>query len=56
MFYPIVLSVLVVRLVLQQVVYGADQQSWGSIRGALRKGGAKDGPVTLVLERRVYDR
>lgn len=40
---------------LQQVVYGADKQSWAKIRGALRKGEVKDGPVTLVLERRVYD-
>eukprot|EP00882_Tetradesmus_deserticola_P006919 GHRQ01007289.1.p1 GENE.GHRQ01007289.1~~GHRQ01007289.1.p1 ORF type:complete len:321 (+),score=76.04 GHRQ01007289.1:173-1135(+) len=37
------------------VVYGADKQTWASIRGALRKGEPKDGPVTLVLERRVVD-
>jgi hypothetical protein len=35
------------------VVYGADKQTWANIRGALRKGEPKDGPVTLVLERRV---
>lgn len=40
-------------LLVSQVVYGADKQSWASIRTALRKGEAKDGTVTLVLERRV---
>lgn len=35
------------------VMYGADRQSWSSVRGALRKGEAKDGAVTLVLERRI---
>ncbi|GFR48679.1 hypothetical protein Agub_g10634, partial [Astrephomene gubernaculifera] len=34
------------------VVYGADKQSWTSICGALKKGEARDGDVTLVLERR----
>jgi hypothetical protein len=38
-----------------QVVYGADKQAWGNIRSALRKGEPKDGPVTLVLERRVVN-
>lgn len=36
-----------------QVVYGADKQKWANVRSALRKGEPKDGPVTLVLERRV---
>jgi hypothetical protein len=36
-----------------QVVYGADKQSWANVRTALRKGEAKDGSVTLVLERRI---
>lgn len=36
-----------------QVVYGADKQSWSGIRTALRKGEAKDGDVTLILERRI---
>lgn len=35
------------------VVYGADKQKWANVRSALRKGEPKDGPVTLVLERRV---
>jgi hypothetical protein len=35
------------------VLYGADNQSWASVSGALRKGEAKDGEVTLILERRV---
>ncbi|EFJ42115.1 hypothetical protein VOLCADRAFT_119533 [Volvox carteri f. nagariensis] len=35
-----------------QVVYGADKQSWSSICGALKRGEARDGDVTLVLERR----
>eukprot|EP00775_Hariotina_reticulata_P008175 gene8175-8366_t len=34
------------------VVYGADKQAWGSIKGALRKGERRDGPITLILERR----
>ncbi|GLC39054.1 hypothetical protein PLESTF_000515100 [Pleodorina starrii] len=34
------------------VVYGADKQSWSAICGAMKKGEAKDGDVTLVLERR----
>jgi hypothetical protein len=38
-----------------QVVYGADKQTWANIRSALRKGEPKDGPVTLILERRVVD-
>jgi hypothetical protein len=33
------------------VVYGADRQSWNSVCGALHKGLARDGDVTLVLER-----
>lgn len=40
------------RYVTWQVVYGADKQTWASIRGALRKGDKADGAVTLVLERR----
>jgi hypothetical protein len=39
--------------VVSQVVYGADKQSWANVRSALRKGEAKDGTVTLVLERRL---
>eukprot|EP00879_Flechtneria_rotunda_P002418 GHRR01002615.1.p1 GENE.GHRR01002615.1~~GHRR01002615.1.p1 ORF type:complete len:300 (+),score=51.45 GHRR01002615.1:96-995(+) len=35
------------------VVYGADKQPWAKVRAALRKGEVKDGPVTLILERRV---
>lgn len=35
------------------VVFGADRQSWAQVRTALGKGDARDGPVTLVLERRV---
>lgn len=34
-------------------MYGADKQSWANVRTALRKGEAKDGDVTLILERRV---
>ncbi|KAG2446849.1 hypothetical protein HYH02_008006 [Chlamydomonas schloesseri] len=34
------------------VVYGADRQTWSGVCGALKKGEAKDGEVTLVLERR----
>lgn len=34
-----------------KVLYGADNQSFGNLRTALRKGEAKDGPVVLVLER-----
>jgi hypothetical protein len=37
---------------LLQVVYGADKQAWSSIKGALRKGERRDGPITLILERR----
>jgi hypothetical protein len=37
---------------LWQVVYGADKQVWSRVRNALRKGEARDGSVTLVLERR----
>jgi hypothetical protein len=39
-----------------QVVYGADKQSWASVRSALRKGEVKDGEVTLILERRSLPR
>lgn len=34
------------------VVYGADKTKWASLKGALKRGAAKDGDVTLVLERR----
>ena len=34
-----------------KVLYGADNQSFGNLCIALRKGEARDGPVTLVLER-----
>ncbi len=34
------------------MLYGADRQTWTSVSAALRKGEAKDGEVTLVLERR----
>ena len=34
-----------------QVLYGADGQTWSGVRGALRRGTAKDGEVTLILER-----
>ncbi|KIZ00235.1 hypothetical protein MNEG_7727 [Monoraphidium neglectum] len=37
------------------VVYGADKGKWGAIRTALRRGTYRDGPVTLVLERRVVE-
>jgi hypothetical protein len=33
-------------------VYGADNTKWSGLRAALRRGTVKDGPVTLVLERR----
>ncbi len=36
-----------------QVVYGADGETWPAVMGALRKGDVSDGPVTLVLERRM---
>lgn len=35
------------------VMYCADGQAWPSVVAALRKGDARDGPVTLVLERRL---
>ncbi|PSC75309.1 peptidase S9 [Micractinium conductrix] len=35
------------------VVYGADGQTWPQVAAALRKGLVADGPVTLVLERRL---
>jgi hypothetical protein len=31
--------------------FGADQQKWSSIRGALRKGLVEDGDVCIVVER-----
>lgn len=35
------------------VLYGADGQAWPAVVGALKKGLLEDGPVTLVLERRL---
>lgn len=35
------------------VCYGADGQRWPQVIAALQKGLVADGPVTLVLERRV---
>lgn len=35
------------------VVYGADSERWPSVVTALKRGLVADGPVTLVLERRV---
>ena len=35
------------------VVYGADGQTWPAVVAALKKGLVADGPVTLVLERRL---
>jgi hypothetical protein len=35
-----------------QVVFGCDKEPWAAISAALKKGEAKDGEVTLVLERR----
>ncbi|KAI8469786.1 MAG: hypothetical protein J3K34DRAFT_274826 [Monoraphidium minutum] len=36
------------------VVYGAGEKcKWGAVRTALRRGEVRDGPVTLVLERRL---
>jgi len=35
------------------VVYGADGQGWPQVAAALQKGLVADGPVTLVLERRL---
>lgn len=37
---------------LPAVVYGADKTKWSGLKGALRRGEFKDGPVTLVVERR----
>ncbi|GBF97990.1 hypothetical protein Rsub_10664 [Raphidocelis subcapitata] len=34
------------------IVYGADKTRWSGLRGALKRGAVRDGPVTLVLERR----
>ncbi len=34
------------------MVYGADKQGWAGLCAALKRGEAKDGDVTLVLERR----
>jgi hypothetical protein len=33
------------------VLFGADGAKWGAVRGALRKGDAADGDVTVVVER-----
>jgi len=33
------------------VLYGADNQTWAKVCGALKKGDVKDGEVTMVLER-----
>ena len=33
-------------------VFGADNQSWGNVMGAMKRGVVADGPVTLILERR----
>lgn len=35
------------------VVFGADGQTWPQVIAALQKGLVSDGPVTLVLERRL---
>lgn len=34
------------------VLYGADRTKWAELKIALRRGEVKDGPVTMVLERR----
>ena len=33
------------------VLFGADRMAFGKVAGALRRGKARDGEVTLVLER-----
>jgi hypothetical protein len=37
------------------VLYGADGQGWPQVVAALKKGLVADGPVTLVLERRLKE-
>jgi len=37
------------------VVFGADKTKWGNLKAALRRGDRRDGPVTLILERRVVE-
>ena len=39
-----------------QVLFGADNQKFSSIREAMRKGEPRDGEVTLVLERRGHSK
>jgi hypothetical protein len=39
----------------QRVVFGADGQRWPRVAAALKQGLKQDGPVTIVLERRVCE-
>lgn len=36
-------------------LFGADGQSWGKVAGALKRGLVEDGPVTVILERRLKE-